>query len=97
MKTIFEKTSGAGGIYVGNVEKNTSFKPLEQIIPESMLRKEPIGLPQLTELEVMRHYLHKSPQHRWFFQILFSFSCSCFNNSFLIFSKAFCIILEILD
>jgi glycine dehydrogenase subunit 2 len=62
MKTIFEKTSGAGGDYVGVVsEKDVEL--LEQIIPETLLRSEPIGLPQLTELEVMRHYKELSDRN----------------------------------
>ena len=63
MKTIFEKTSGAGGVYVGSVEKEADFEALNQIIPESLLRKEAIGLPQLTELEVMRHYKELSDRN----------------------------------
>ena len=62
MKTIFEKTSGAGGNYVGVVESN-GIEMLEQFIPSNLLRKEPIGLPQLTELEVMRHYKELSDRN----------------------------------
>ena len=50
MKTIFEKSTGVDGICIGDVSV------LECSIPESLLRKDPIGLPQLSELDVMRHY-----------------------------------------
>ena len=63
MKTIFEKTSGAGGNYVGIVGNEQEINALEQFIPEALLRKEPIGLSQLTELEVMRHYKELSDRN----------------------------------
>lgn len=49
MKTIFEKSKGVDGI---------GFKEcvLEAGIPDELLRKDSIGLPQLSELDVMRHY-----------------------------------------
>ena len=59
MKTIFEKSNGADGICFSVSE---GIK-LEGIIPESLLRKEPIGLPQLSELEVMRHYKELSDRN----------------------------------
>ncbi len=49
MKTIFEKNSGADGICIGEYN-------LGDFIPENLLREGAIGLPQLSELEVMRHY-----------------------------------------
>ncbi len=50
MKTIFEKSSGTDGINLTDKKVNTNFLP-----PES-LRTGDIGLPQMSELEVMRHY-----------------------------------------
>ena len=52
MKTIFEKSNGADGIGIG---VNSEIK-LEGLIPKELLREDPIGLPQLSELEVLRHY-----------------------------------------
>ena len=56
MKTIFEKSNGANGIELGECELNG-------VIPESLLRNDPIGLPQLSELEVMRHYKELSDRN----------------------------------
>ncbi len=56
MKTIFEKSNGVSGIELGECE-------LKGFIPESLLRKELIGLPQLSELEVMRHYKELSDRN----------------------------------
>ena len=50
MKTIFEKSNGINGINLTDEQLNINF------IPESMLREENIGLPQMGELDVMRHY-----------------------------------------
>ena len=50
METIFEKSNGAEGINLLNETKNIDF------LPESNLRNEKVGLPQLSELDVMRHY-----------------------------------------
>ncbi len=50
METIFEKSNGAEGINLLNETKNTDF------LPENYLRNEKVGLPQLSELDVMRHY-----------------------------------------
>ena len=58
MKTIFEKSSGVSGIEFGEDIKLT-----ENCIPQSLLRKNPIGLPQLSELEVMRHYKELSDRN----------------------------------
>ena len=49
MKTIFEKSNGADGIGVGDYK-------LGDFLPAEMLRDGEIGLPQLSELEVLRHY-----------------------------------------
>lgn len=56
MKTIFEKSNGVSGIEIGDYK-------LEGVIPENLLRKKPIGLPQLSELEVMRHYKELSDRN----------------------------------
>lgn len=50
MKTIFEKSNGIDGINICNDKINTDF------LPKDFLRNNPIGLPQMSELEVMRHY-----------------------------------------
>ncbi len=56
MKTIFEKSNGADGIGIGvNVGVNSEIKP-KSCIPKELLREGSIGLPQLSELEVLRHY-----------------------------------------
>lgn len=49
MKTIFEKSNGVDGIRFGECK-------LGDFLPKEILREEPIGLPQLSELDVMRHY-----------------------------------------
>ena len=59
MKTIFEKSSGVDGVSFG-VESDIN---LEGIIPASLLRKGTIGLPQLSELEVLRHYKELSDRN----------------------------------
>lgn len=56
MKTIFQKTSGADGICIGECELNKD-------IPENLLREGNIGLPQLSELDVMRHYKELSDKN----------------------------------
>jgi glycine dehydrogenase subunit 2 len=50
MKTIFEKSNGIDGI---NLTDETI---LVDKIPESFKRENNVGLPQLSELDVMRHY-----------------------------------------
>lgn len=50
MKTIFEKSNGINGINLTDSEEKIDF------IPKSLLRDKEIGLPQLGELDVMRHY-----------------------------------------
>ena len=50
MKTIFEKSSGTDGINLTDEQINLNF------LPQDVLRANKVGLPQLSELEVMRHY-----------------------------------------
>ena len=56
MKTIFEKSNGVSGVEIGECV-------LGQFVPKELLRKEPIGLPQLSELDVMRHYKELSDRN----------------------------------
>ena len=62
MKTIFQKSNGAEGIGLG-LNKDITEKVLNQYIPSQLLRKDLIGLPQLSELEVMRHYKELSDRN----------------------------------
>ena len=57
MKTIFEKSNGNDGINLTDEKIDLSF------IDSSFLRKEDIGLPQIGELEVMRHYKELSDKN----------------------------------
>ena len=50
MKTIFEKSSGIDGINLTDENIDINF------LPQELLRVNSVGLPQLSELEVMRHY-----------------------------------------
>lgn len=50
MKTIFEKSNGTDGINLTDEMVNIDF------LPKNLLRNEETGLPQLSELDVMRHY-----------------------------------------
>lgn len=59
MKTIFEKSNGADGV---SFCVSDEIK-LEGLIPAELLRKAPIGLPQLSELEVLRHYKELSDRN----------------------------------
>ena len=61
MKTIFEKSTGVNGVGVGDVKGEVV--ALESMIPAELLRKDPIGLPQLSELDVMRHYKELSDRN----------------------------------
>lgn len=63
MKTIFEKTTGVGNDYVGIDNKVFEVSSIAQLIPSSLIRKRPIGLPQLSELEVLRHYKELSDRN----------------------------------
>lgn len=56
MKTIFEKSNGVDGIGFGECK-------LGDFLPQEMLREGEIGLPQLSELEVMRHYKELSDRN----------------------------------
>ena len=49
MKTIFEKSTGVDGVGISDIK-------LGDFLPENLLRQGSIGLPQLSELDVMRHY-----------------------------------------
>ena len=60
MKTIFEKSSGVDGICIGESSSCTS---LGDCLPKNLLRSDSIGLPQLSELEVMRHYKELSDRN----------------------------------
>src|SRR5574344_76907 len=57
MKTIFEKSNNVDGINVG--ENNIKLEG----ISEKFLRNDLIGLPQLSEAEVMRHYKELSDRN----------------------------------
>ena len=59
MKTIFEKTNGVDGVCIGETEG----LKLEGVIPKELLREGSIGLPQLSELEVLRHYKELSDRN----------------------------------
>ena len=50
MKTIFEKSNGNDGINLTDGVENLDF------LPDNLIRTESPKLPQLSELEVMRHY-----------------------------------------
>src|SRR5574344_2854675 len=54
---IFEKNKGIDGVCIKDVEDNLSF------IPSNFLRKTQIGLPQMSELEVARHYKELSDKN----------------------------------
>ena len=56
MKTIFEKSNGVDGIGFEEIE-------LGDFLPQELIRKDVIGLPQLSELEVMRHYKELSDRN----------------------------------
>lgn len=56
MKTIFEKSNGVDGISVGEYV-------LGDFLPQNLLREGEVGLPQLSELEVLRHYKELSDRN----------------------------------
>ena len=56
MKTIFYIFNGVEGIGFGECK-------LGDYLPQVLLRKEAVGLPQLSELEVMRHYKELSDRN----------------------------------
>lgn len=57
MTTIFEKSNGTDGINLTDEKQDLSF------LDSSLLRKGEIGLPQMSELEVMRHYKELSDKN----------------------------------
>ena len=57
MKTIFEKSNGTDGTNLTDEKIDVSF------LDSTMLRNDKIGLPQLGELEVMRHYKELSDRN----------------------------------
>lgn len=56
-KTIFEKSNNIDGINIFDCDKNLDF------INKAFLRKTPLNLPQLSELEVLRHYKELSDKN----------------------------------
>ena len=57
MKTIFEKSNNVDGITLTDMPCNIDF------LDSSILRSEKVGLPQLGELEVLRHYKELSDKN----------------------------------
>lgn len=57
MKTIFEKSNGALGIALTDEAEDISF------LSKNFVRKDNIGLPQVSELEAMRHYKELSDKN----------------------------------
>ena len=57
MKTIFEKSCGISGITLTDEKENLNF------LDENLLRKSKIGLPQVGELEALRHYKELSDRN----------------------------------
>ena len=57
MKTIFEKNNGVEGITLTDERENLSF------IDGKFIRKDSIGLPNVSELEAMRHYKELSDKN----------------------------------
>src|SRR3989449_8311598 len=61
-KLIFEK--GAPGRRAATMTAmDVPTEALESMIPSSMLRKEPAPLPEVSEIEVVRHYTHLSQRN----------------------------------
>ena len=56
MKTIFEKSTGVDGVGIADVK-------LGDFLPHDLVREGDIGLPQLSELDVMRHYKELSDRN----------------------------------
>ncbi len=57
VKLIFEKSNGANGINIADCSENIDF------IDKKFLRKEDVNLPQMSELEVLRHYKELSDKN----------------------------------
>jgi glycine dehydrogenase subunit 2 len=61
-KLIFEKGApGRGAAHVPTLD--IPAKPLESLIPAEFLRDEPAPLPEVSEIEVVRHYTHLSQRN----------------------------------
>jgi len=61
-KLIFEK--GAPGRRTATLTAmDVPTEPVERIVPAGMLRKEPAPLPEVSEIEVVRHYTHLSQRN----------------------------------
>jgi glycine dehydrogenase subunit 2 len=61
-KLIFEK--GAAGRRAATLPAlDVPAEPLEQLIPAHLLRQEPAPLPEVSEIEVVRHYTHLSQRN----------------------------------
>src|SRR6266700_2464500 len=59
---IFEK--GAPGRRAATMTAmDVPAESLESMVPENMLRKQPAGLPEVSEIEVVRHYTHLSQRN----------------------------------
>src|SRR5260370_218978 len=59
---IFEK--GAPGRRAATMTAmDVPAESLESMVPESMLRKEPAALPEVSEIEIVRHYTHLSQRN----------------------------------
>lgn len=56
-KIIFEKNENVDGINISDIEEKIDF------IDEKFLRKTPLNLPQISELETMRHYKELSDKN----------------------------------
>lgn len=56
-KVIFEKSNGIDGINIADCDKDMTF------IDKKFLRETPLNLPQLSELEVLRHYKELSDKN----------------------------------
>ena len=62
MKTIFQKTNGTDGVGLG-INDITVENLLNKYISNEFVRKNRVGLPQLSELDVMRHYKQLSDRN----------------------------------
>lgn len=61
-KLIFEK--GAPGRRAATLAAmDVPTEPLDNMIPENMIRKQPAPLPEVSEIEVVRHYTHLSQRN----------------------------------
>ena len=61
MKTIFEKSTGVDGICLG-LDGECDID-VSNYLPKELLRDKTIGLPQLSELDVLRHYKELSDRN----------------------------------